>query len=174
MKYLKWLLVVPIAVSPLLLWFTLGTEWVLWGLFFCFLAALAVCLSRNYWTGKELAWTALTVKILQFFPSAYILRGSCLLGVFSAWAATTPPNDHYVMFLLGELVSFLLVLFLLLYVLCILPACLLGLAAVLRCRKEGRLTSKQAVVYGVLQFVFLADVVCAILLCRATFKKEDP
>lgn len=54
-----------------------------------------------------------------------------------------------------------------------LPASLTGLAAVLRYRREDRLTSTQAVVYGILQFVFLADVVCAILLCRAAFKKED-
>lgn len=163
MKYLKWLLVVPIAVSPLLL---LNDPFpaLPWCAFLAFLCVLAVFFLPRLWTEKELAWAALVVKVLHLLPSAYTLGVILLSGVFSAWASADPNNP---MFSLGILVGLLLVVYLPLYILSVLPACLFGLAAVLRCRKEGRLTSTRSAVYGVLQFVFLADVVCAILLCRA-------
>ncbi len=41
-------------------------------------------------------------------------------------------------------------------------------AAVVRCRVEGRLTAKAAVVNGILQFVFCADVFSAIWVYRNT------
>ncbi len=167
LKYLKWLLVVPIVASPLLFWFDPDRA-VLCGLL-AFLCVLPAFFLQSLWTDKELAWTALVVKALHLFPSAYTLGVTCLSWVFSAWAAADPNNP---MFSLGLLVSFLSIFFLPLYILSALPGCLLGLAAVLRCRKEGRLTSTQTAIYGVLQFVLLADVVCAILLCRAALKKE--
>ena len=45
---------------------------------------------------------------------------------------------------------------------------LVGLAAVLRCRMEGRLTARAAIVNGILQFVFCADVISAIWVYRNT------
>ena len=45
---------------------------------------------------------------------------------------------------------------------------LVGLAAVLRCRVEGRLTNKAAAVNGILQFVFCADIISAIWVYRNT------
>ena len=56
----------------------------------------------------------------------------------------------------------------LLDVLAIFLSGLVGLAAVLRCRAEGRLTDKAAIVNGIFQFVFCADIISAIWVYRNT------
>lgn len=48
---------------------------------------------------------------------------------------------------------------------------LAGLAAVLRCRAEGRLTTKTAVLNGILQFIFCADVFSAVWVYQKSKEK---
>lgn len=48
---------------------------------------------------------------------------------------------------------------------------LAGLAAVLRCRAEGRLTTKAAVLNGILQFIFCADVFSAVWVYQKSKEK---
>ena len=50
---------------------------------------------------------------------------------------------------------------------------LVGLAAVLRCRTEGRLTRKAAILNGILQFVFCADVCSAVWVFYKSGKREE-
>lgn len=49
---------------------------------------------------------------------------------------------------------------------------LAGLAAVLRCRAEGRLATKTAVLNGILQFVFCADVFSAVWVYHKSKEKR--
>lgn len=149
MKYLKWLLFVPVAIVPCLVMLG-GTPWLGLVLAFALAAALTILLTYNHWTGKELACTILLLKIFYLFPYVFMIQLYYHEGPFGFLSLAL---------LMCAFFSF--------------PPSLTGLAAVLRCRREGRLTHTRAVVYGILQFVFLADVVCAILLCRAAFKKED-
>lgn len=46
-----------------------------------------------------------------------------------------------------------------------LPSCIVGLAAVLRCRRAGAVSTPKAVVLGLLQFVVIADLASTAFLC---------
>lgn len=181
MKYLKWLLFIPIvAVLPYLYDHCFGLSEQLG----CCLSVSALALAaaaivyftRSHWTGKELSLAVLVTKILQLLPCLYLLIMSVqagALGLLFHHLETTSHSEENPSLLFFFLCLFVVLWFLLYTLFSGLPTSLAGLAAVLRCREESRLTSTQAAVYGVLQFIFLADVVCAILLCRAAFKEED-
>lgn len=179
MKHLKWLLFLPIVAFPCFLNYLLAfSEFdqtaVLCALAVALAAALTVFFTRNHWTVKELSVVTLISKLLHTFFTIYPFIAVGFVSILAYWTSLVEPSkERDGILALYCIMLFLLLLFLLLYTLLSgLPSSLAGLAAVLRCRKEGRLTSKRAAIYGVLQFVFLADVVCAILLCRAAFKKE--
>ena len=80
--------------------------------------------------------------------------------------------QNYIVLFLGAMFLFALpmvpVMIWLLDVLAIFLSGLVGLAAVLRCRAEGRLTDKAAIVNGIFQFVFCADIISAIWVYRNT------
>ncbi len=50
---------------------------------------------------------------------------------------------------------------------------LVGLAAVLRCRAEGKLERKAAVIHGILQFIFCADVFSAVWVYIKSRKEKE-
>lgn len=111
--------------------------------------AFLVLSRRQEWPARDTALAALSVKLLQI--PAYALF--FLLGL---------SGMVMIQFLAVTLIIWILDL------ITIALSGLLGLAAVLRCKKENILTGKQAVIYGVLQFVFCVDVISAVLLYRKT------
>ena len=150
MKYLKWLLLLPVAAFPYV--YFAGIQFDLpvspWSLIWAgWLAGLAgavpVVLTRKRWTARELALADLLIKLVHI--PAYVVW--FVLGVA-------------MILFLGPLIAFVM------DAMAILLSGLVGLAAVLRCRAEGRLTRKAAVIHGVLQFIFCADVFSAVWVYR--------
>lgn len=159
---LKWLPLLPAAVFPYTIWIVGSiapppclssptvSPVVLLGLFWLLgLIGGIVTLwqsLRGRWEGRRLALVSMLIKLFHI--------------------------QNYIVLFLGALLLFALpmapVLIWLLDVMTIALSGLVGLAAVLRCRAEGRLTNKAAVVNGVLQFVFCADIISAIWVYRNT------
>lgn len=165
MKYLKWLLLLPVAVYPYIyfvvvfdllsedikdilswlvntldlnIWSFIGLTWLV-GL----AGALLIFLSRKQWTARELALANMLIKLIHI-PSYviwFILGIALILFMGPVWA-----------FLMDAMTIAL--------------SGLVGLAAVLRCRAEGRLTTKAAILNGILQFVFCADVFSSVWVYR--------
>ena len=152
MKYLKWLLLflllLPPAVLPLYFlprprpspdssassgWSFLPFLWL--GL--VFLCVLLVFFTRSRWTGKELALANAWIKLIHL-PIHMFWFNMGLLTHFFVW--------RLLAFFMGGAIAL---------------SGLVGLAAVLRCRAEGRFTTGVAVINGILQFVFFADVLSA-------------
>ena len=107
--------------------------------------ALFIWSRRGFWSAKQLALASMIVKLAQI--PAYVIW--FVLGVS--------------FFLFGlAAVAFIV------DVAAILFSGLVGLAAVRRCRAEGHLTREAALIHGILQFVFCADVVSAIWVYRKT------
>ena len=160
MKYLKWLLLLPVAVYPYLyfvavldhsegienilrwlfdtldlnIWSFIGLTWLV-GL----AGALLIFLSRKHWTARELALANMLIKLIHI-PSYmfwFIFGIAMILFMGPVWAVLM---DAMTIALSG----------------------LVGVVAALRCRAEGRLTAGAAIVNGFLQFVFCADVFSAI------------
>lgn len=158
MKYLKWLPLLPVAAFPFMIWlvgtieeqtgvnpvFQVALFWLL-GLVG---AAAALWQSiRGRWEGRKLALASMLVKLFQIQNYVVLFLGGAGLGLlFSPIALFLWLLDVMTIFLTG----------------------LVGLAAVFRCRVEGRLTTKAMVVNGILQFVFCADVFSAIWVYRNT------
>ncbi len=111
-------------------------------------AALVVLFTRNRWTGRELARASMLIKLVHIPAYAVWFAVGILLFLF-----------------MGAPLAFVM------DVMAIILSGIVGLAAVLRCRRERRLATKAAVVNGVLQFVFCADVFSAVWVYRNT--KED-
>ena len=154
----------PVAVFPYTIWWAVGmiggTEpppvnpllfivlfWLLG------LAGAGVTLwqsVRGRWQGRRLALASMIIKLfhIQGYVALFLVA---LSGAF-------------LLFLLPMLVAVVWVM----DVMTIILSGLVGLAGVLRCRAEGRLTTKAAVVNGILQFVFCADVFSAIWIYRNT------
>lgn len=102
---------------------------------------------RGGWEGRKLALASMIVKLFQIQNYVTLFLGGAGLGLlFPAIAVLIWLLDVMTIFLTG----------------------LVGLAAVLRCRAEGRLTTKAAIVNGILQFVFCADVFSAVWVYRNT------
>ena len=107
--------------------------------------ALFIWSRRWSWSAKQLALAGMAVKLAQI--PAYVIW--FVLGVsfflFGLAAAAFIVDSAAILF-----------------------SGLVGLAAVRRCRAEGHLTREAAVLHGILQFVFCADVVSAIWVYRKT------
>lgn len=158
MKYLKWLLIVPIAVFPYLLflllyggmtterfWATLGAMWL--GSLVC---AVAVFCAKRLWTARLLALTVMIVKLIHI--------------------------PAYVMWFLFAMIAFLFggpVIAFVFDVMAIILSGILGLAAVVRSHETKQLTTQQAVGYGILQFIFCGDIVSAVLVYRVSRKQKE-
>ena len=102
---------------------------------------------RGNWEGRELALAGMLIKLFQIENYVMLFVGGAGLGLLF------PPIALFLW---------------LLDVLTIVLSGLVGLGAVFRCRGEGRLTNRAALVNGMLQFVFCADVFSAIWVYRNT------
>ena len=101
---------------------------------------------RGQWAGRRLALAAVIVKLVHIQNYVTLFFGAVLLFMIPFVTVLIWAVDVMTIFLSG----------------------LIGLAAVLRCRVENRLTTRAAVVNGILQFVFCADVFSAIWVYRNT------
>lgn len=137
----------------LLLFFSYWPVW-LTGL----LCALIVLFTQRLWASRTLALATMVVKLVQI-PSGGVWS---LLVLISLLCGTDPQAPQ-----LG------LTLALFFGAPAIILSGILGLAAVMRSRKVGALTNRQAVGYGVLQFIFCADIVGSILVYRANRKHKE-
>lgn len=113
-------------------------------------AVLAIFFTRSRWAGRDLALAGMLVKLVQI--PAYVL-----------WFAV---GMMFFLFMGPVLALFV-------DVQAILLSGLLGLAAVLRCKVEGKLDRKAAIVHGVLQFVFCADVFSAVWVYIKSRKEKE-
>lgn len=151
MKALKWLLPLYVAGFPYLcLWGLYGAQAALHGNPFGLMglawlaglaAALAVLLTRRRWTARELALANMLIKLVHIPAYVFWFAAGMLLFLF-----------------MGALLAFVT------DVMAISLSGLIGLSAILQCKKEGVLTGKQILLHGILQFVFCADVCSAIWL----------
>ncbi len=145
MKAVKWGPVLLVAVFPytpfcLLAWNgdfrAIELFWLI-GL----AGAAAVFLTAKRWSPRELALASMLVKLVQI--PAYVFWFVIGVGLF---------------LFMGPLLAFVI------DAMAIILTGLLGLAAVLRCRKAGVLTTGWAALCGILQFFFCVDVVSAVIL----------
>lgn len=153
MKHLKWLLLLYVMGFPYLCFWGLyggqaalhGNPFVLIGLLWLagLGAALAVLLSRKGRTARELALAGLLIKLAHIPSYVFWFAAGLLFFLF-----------------MGAPLAFLM------DVMAISLSGLIGLAAVFQCKKEGILNGKQVFIHGILQFMFCADVISAVLLYR--------
>lgn len=156
MKYLKWLPLLPVAVFPYMIWLVgridelLHISPVIQVVLYWLLGLAGAVIVfwqsvRGRWEGRRLALASMLVKLFQIQNYVVLFLGGAGLGLlFPAIAVVIWVIDVATIFLSG----------------------LVGLAGVIRCRVEGRLTTKAMVVNGILQFVFCADVFSAIWVYR--------
>lgn len=166
MKIAKWLPLLPAAVFPYTIW-VVGSMADVGGsappalspvvllLLFWLLGLMGGVFTlwqslRGKWEGRRLALASMLIKLFHMQNYLVLFLGALLLFVIPMVPVLIWVVDVMTIALSG----------------------LIGLAAVLRCRAEGRLTNKAAVVNGILQFVFCADVFSAIILYRKTGKGE--
>ena len=148
----------PVAAFPYALWLVGGIEErfglnpvlavaLLWLLGLAGAVATLWQGLRGRWQGRRLALASMIIKLVQIQNYVVLFLGAAGLGLlFPAIAVFIWLFDVMTIFLSG----------------------LVGLAGVIRCRVEGRLTTKAAVVNGILQFVFCADVFSAVWVYRNT------
>lgn len=113
-------------------------------------AALALFFTRSRWKGRELALAGMLIKLVQI--PAYVL-----------WFAV---GMMFFLFM-GPVLAFFV------DMQTILLSGLVGLAAVLRCKAEGKLERKAVVIHGILQFIFCADVFSAVWVYRKSRKEKE-
>ena len=132
-------------VLNLNLWTFIGFTWLV-GL----TCALLTFLLRDHWTARELALSNMLIKLIHI-PSYvvwFIIGVAFVIFMGPVWAFII---DAMTIALSG----------------------LVGLIAAFCCKKEGSLTGQQTVLYGILQFIFVVDVISAIVLyCKAKESKE--
>ena len=159
---LKWLPLLPVAVFPYTIWLVGSITDVGGGslpvfapsvllLLFWLLGLVGAALTfwqslRGKWEGRKLALASMLIKL--FHIQNYI---TLFLGAMLLFAIPMVPVLIWVVDVMTIILSGLV-----------------GLAAVLRCRGEGRLTNRAALVNGMLQFVFCADIISAIWVYRNT------
>ena len=145
------LLLLLVAVFPYVplsaLWIYPGRMYIFWP---AGLAAAALLLTRKDWSAQRLARAGMLVKLAQI--PAYVL-----------WFMIGAAMFLFMGFLLAFLID----------AMTIALSGLVSLPAVLRCRKEGVLTRKQAVKYGILQFVFCIDIFSAVRLFHQSRKQKE-
>ena len=160
MKYLKWLPPLYVTAFPYLcLWDLYAAQAALRenpfariGLFWLagLAAALSVLLTRKHWTARELALANMLIKLTHILAYMFWFAAGILFFLF-----------------MGAPLAFFM------DVLAISLSGLIGLAAVLNCGREGRLPAGKALLHGVLQFIFCADVVSAILVYRKARNNKE-
>ena len=139
----------PPPVNPLLL---IGLFWLLGlaGALVVFWQAV-----RGKWEGRSLALANMIVKLLHIghYVTMFLfaMSGALILFLLPMLAAIALVTDVMTIALSG----------------------IVGLAGVVRCRMEGRLTTTAAIVNGILQFVFCADVFSAVWVFCNSRKKEE-
>ena len=139
----------PPPVNPLLL---IGLFWLLGlaGAVVVFWQAV-----RGKWEGRKLAQANMIVKLLHIghYVTVFLFAasGALILFLFPMLAAIALVTDVMTITLSG----------------------IVGLAGVVRCRMEGRLATGAAVVNGILQFIFCADVFSAIWVFFKSRKREE-
>ncbi len=162
MKAAKWLPLLPAAVFPYTIWVvgsmtdvggsappTLSPVVLLLLLWLLGLIGGVVILwqsLRGEWEGRKLALVSMLIKLFHIQNYIVLFLGAMLLFAIPMVPVLIWVVDVMTIALSG----------------------LVGLAAVLRCRVEGRLTNKAAAVNGILQFVFCADIISAIWVYRNT------
>ena len=163
MKWLKWLPLLPVAAFPYMIWLVglieerTSINPVLQVALFWLLGLIGAAVVlwqsvRGDWEGRRLALASMLVKLFQVQNYVVLFLGGVGLGLLF------PPIALF-LWLLDVMTIFL--------------SGLVGLAAVLRCRAEGRLTTKAMVANGMLQFVFCADVFSAIWVYRNARKNKE-
>lgn len=105
---------------------------------------------RGVWSARQLALGSMIVKLAQI--PAYV-----------AWFILGVAFFLFMGFVLAFLVD----------AMAILLTGLVGLAAVRRCRAEGKLERKAAVIHGILQFIFCADVFSAVWVYIKSRKEKE-
>lgn len=153
-KALFVLLLVGVGVFPyvVLLGMTRVTPIVEVSLVFGLVCAIALFIlgRRGFWSVRQLALGSMAVKLLQI--PAYV-----------AWFIVGAAFFLFAGFALAFVVD----------VLAILLSGLVGLAAVRRCKAEGKLERKAAVIHGILQFIFCADVFSAVWVYIKSRKEKE-
>ena len=136
-------------VNPLLL---IGLFWLLG------LAGAAVVFwqaVRGKWEGRKLALANMIIKLLHIghYMTMFLFAasGALILFLFPMLAAIALVVDVMTIALSGTV----------------------GLAGAVRCRMEGRLTTGAAIVNGILQFVFCADVFSAVWVYIKSRKEKE-
>lgn len=118
----------------------------------CAVVILTLSAGRR-WAAREAALLAMAVKLAQI-PAYLVFFWVGLSGlVMVQFAAVTVIVWVVDLFTIGI-------------------SGLAGLAAVLRCRSEGRLAGKAAVLNGILQFIFCADVFSAVWVYQKSKEKR--
>ena len=146
MKVLKWLLLLPPAILPYLPFFLSSADG-------GFLPAYMK------WFG-----VALGCSLVVYFTRSRWDAGELSLAICVVKLVQILVMTRYIY----------AILFLpLLYYLYFLPTCLVGLSAVLQSREEEVLPTKRAALHGVLQFLFIADVVSAVILYRKVKQSKE-
>lgn len=156
MKHLKWFLLLPAAAFPYV--YFVGTRfaptdiwnliWLVW--LVCLVASALACWKRNHWTARELALANMLIKLIHI--PAYVLWFGVGLATF---------------LFLGPVIAFIM------DAMAIVVSGLVGLAAVLRCRTEGKLGREAAIGHGILQFIFCADVFSAVWVYINSRKEKE-
>ena len=162
MKIMTWIVLLPVAAFPYTIWIVgriadVGgreppgvSPVILLGLFWLAgLVGTIITFWQSFWgkwEGRKLALASMLIKLFHIQNYIVLFLGALFLFVIPIVPALIWAVDVMTIALSG----------------------LVGLAAVLRCRMEGRLTARAAIVNGILQFVFCADVISAIWVYRNT------
>ena len=146
MKVLKWLLLLPPAILPYLPFFWSSADG-------GFLSAYMK------WFGVALGCSLVVYFTRSRWDVRELSRAICVVKLVQILVMT---RYIYAILFLPPM-----------YYLYFLPSCMVGISAVLQCREEGILPTKKAVLYGVLQFLFIADVVSAVILYRKVKQSKE-
>ena len=111
--------------------------------------------AQGKWEGRRLAMANMIVKLLHIghYVTMFLFAasGALILFLFPMLVAIALAADVMTIALSG----------------------IVGLAGVVRCRAEGRLTTGAAVINGILQFVFCVDVFSAVWVFYKSGKREE-
>ena len=159
---MKWIALLPVAVFPYAIWVVgdlakaggtaspvFSPVLLLWLFWLLGLAGAVVTLwqsLRGRWEGRKLALASMLIKLFHIQNYIVLFLGAMFLFAIPMVPVLIWVVDVLTIFLSG----------------------LVGLAAVFRCRVEGRLSNRTAVVNGILQFLFCVDIFSAIWVYRNT------